>query len=65
MDVVILVEQHRGKRAKTHPGSYSVRVLECADVGERKRRGGSGDDGGLRVGAGRPDRSSIFVPLIP
>lgn len=62
MDVVILAEQHRGKRAKTHPCSYSVRVLECADVGERKRRGG--DDGGLRVGACRPDCSSIFVPLI-
>lgn len=51
MDVVILVEQHRGKRARTHPGSYSVRVLECADVGERKRRGGGGsgdDEGGGR-----------------
>lgn len=27
--------------------------------------GGGGDDGGLRVGADRPDCSSIFVPLIP
>lgn len=62
-----------GLAVKTRPGSYSVRVLECADVwggGGGKRRGPEGgdeggDEGGLRVGANRPDCSSIFVPLTP
>lgn len=58
---------------KTRPGSYSVRVLECADEGERKREGKGkrgvkggegGGDGGLRAGAEGADCSSIFVPLI-
>lgn len=31
-----------GLAVKTRPGSYSVRVLECADVGERKREGAGG-----------------------
>lgn len=62
-----------GLAVKTRPGSYSVRVLECADVGVGgggwgvgKGRGPEGGgEGGLRVGADRPDCSSIFVPLTP
>lgn len=55
-------EAGEGLAVKTCPGSCSVRVLECADVGERKREGA---DGGLRVGANAPGCSSIFVPLTP
>lgn len=35
-------EASEGLAVKTRPGSYSVRVLECADVGERKREGAGG-----------------------
>ncbi len=34
---------------KICPGSYSVSVLECADVGERKGREGRAEGGGMRV----------------
>lgn len=49
---------------KICPGSYSVSVLECADVGERK---GREDWRVMVVGGGwadRPDCRGLSLPLV-